>query len=150
MYAATADNCYQEDGRIREVLALIEVLAYGKEASRSELALRDEFQTSPRSATSWVALAESHPEFFRVREEIAGSSKLATKRLVSLVRRCVQSSTPVDGATEEPLPVESVDELMEKAVSIHDRQRWVWTKPAFLALISAAASILTAVLAPTA
>ncbi len=43
MHFADTNDSYQTDGRIHNVLALIQVLAYGKEPSQSELGLRHEF-----------------------------------------------------------------------------------------------------------
>ncbi len=69
-------DIYLKNGRLPEVLALIQVLAYDKITNRSEQGLSDELQSSPSRESTWVDLAKHHPEFFRVREgkEIDGSS----------------------------------------------------------------------------
>ena len=59
---------YLKDGRLGDVLALIQVLALDKSALRSEAGLQEELQGKPSSATEWRAVANEHPEFFRVRQ----------------------------------------------------------------------------------
>jgi len=60
---------YLLPGRVADVLALLQVLAMDEHAHRSENGLTSELQGPPRSAKSWSALAQKHPEFFRVNPE---------------------------------------------------------------------------------
>lgn len=58
---------YTDPNRLGDVMALIQVLALGRLAIRSEKELRDRLQGKPTSkATTWGSLAENHREFFRV------------------------------------------------------------------------------------
>src|SRR5574340_832194 len=78
---------YLMRGRLADVLALIQVLALDEHAHRCDDGLNSELQGSPRSADSWPAIAEQHPEFFRV-------APSGTNR-VSLVARHVRAPTGV-------------------------------------------------------
>lgn len=85
-------KAYIKGSRLSEVLALIQVLAYDKITSRSETGLSKELQNKPSTATSWVTLANQHPEFFRVKEGEDDDGK--KKDLVSLVSRFVLQKHP--------------------------------------------------------
>ncbi|MEH0020731.1 MAG: hypothetical protein V6Z89_13810 [Desulfobacter sp.] len=136
---------YLREGRLPEVLALIQVLAYDKITNRSEQGLAKELQSKPVSAESWVDLAKQHPEFFRVRqgedEENGGK-----KDLVSLISRFVLKK--ISGSNNRPmLAADIVNKLMEIGIEIHDRQvlqrdRWKLYTPIIVAVIAAAVKIL--------
>jgi len=53
--------------RLQDVLALIQVLGLNEHSHRSDEGLVEELSGAPRSEASWIAAAEDHPEFFRVR-----------------------------------------------------------------------------------
>jgi hypothetical protein len=59
-------SSYLKNGRLADVLALIQVLALDKHSHRSEDGLRDELDGPPHSAVDWEELAAEHREFFRV------------------------------------------------------------------------------------
>jgi hypothetical protein len=110
---------YLADGRLSDVLALIQVLALDPSAHRSESGLRSELQGQPRSADTWGELAKDHQEFFRVSAD--------GEHHVSLVARHV---TARDALGERgPLQADYASELLRLAVDMHDRevrrsQRW--------------------------
>lgn len=137
---------YVKPGRLADVLALIQVLAYDRETDRSEEALRQELQRRPGTAASWIDLARAHPEFFRVR----GAERLETSR-ISLISRCVlDSEERADGEnTRQPLEAEVVTTLMEMAIQLHDKQaahreRWTTFIPALSVLLAVIGLLVTA------
>lgn len=104
-------SSYLAVGRLADVLALIQVLALDAKTHRSEKGLASELQGPPRSAENWPALAEKHPEFFRVRPE--------GEHRVSLIARHV-------GEREDEgiprLPSDYTSKLLQLAMELHDRE----------------------------
>lgn len=125
-------SSYLAEGRLADVLALIQVLAVDEHAHRSEEGLASELQGPPRSAEKWSQLAERHPEFFRVR--------LTGEHRVSLVARHV---APRQEDACPPLSRDYTSKLLQLAVELHDRelrraQGWhVWV-PVIVALTAGA------------
>ncbi|MEM5480269.1 hypothetical protein WNY97_10600 [Pseudoalteromonas fuliginea] len=136
---------YLKEHRLGEVIALIQVLAFHRNTSRSEEGLIEELKLIPRSANSWVELSKSHPELFRVRDEEDKINR------VSLVSRYVASYEAKNGKKiRERLEPSLVQKLIEVAIEIHDRQvsnfeRWKVIVPLLVACISATA-VITATL----
>lgn len=127
---------YLMEGRLADVLALIQVLALDEHAHRSEEGLAYELQVRPRSAESWAKVAEQHPEFCRV---------LASgKHRISLVARHV---SPRLDNRRPPLASDYTSKLLQLAVELHDRevrrsQRWhVWI-PVIVALSAGIVTLL--------
>jgi len=77
---------YTKHGRLADVLALIQVLAFDPHTHRSEAHVIDKEIGTPCSAKGWVELAKEHPEMFRVSDE--------AKRPLSLIARHVQPVIP--------------------------------------------------------
>jgi len=126
------NNKYLKDGRLEDVLALLQVLALDKKSHRSEKGLKKELQASPSSSESWLQLAKEHQEFFRVVE--------GKKHPVSLVTRHV--SEEVDDK-RPPLSPEHTQALLNSAIELHDRQirrnqRWTVMIPIWVAVIGGA------------
>ena len=125
-------SSYLTEGRLADVLALIQVLALDEHAHRSEEGLTSELQGPPRSAETWLQVAERHREFFR-------ASPTGEHR-VSLVARHVATRNE-EG--RPPLPSDYASKLMQLAVELHDRelrrsQGWhVWV-PLIVALTAGA------------
>lgn len=122
-------NKYLIDGRLEDVLALIQVLALDNDSHRSEAGLQSELPERPNSAQSWVDLAKQHQEFFRVVE--------SKNHPVSLVTRHVADEA---GAKRPPLSPEHTQALLNAAIELHDRQlrrsqRWTVLIPIWAALI---------------
>jgi hypothetical protein len=120
---------YTKTGRLADVLALIQVLAFDENTHRSIAGIQEELQTSPTSGESWSSVAGEHPEFFRVRKE--------AKRPLSLVARHV---LPEDIEGRRPISPELAHRLLETAIDLHDRQvsaaeRWKSFVPLWSALI---------------
>lgn len=120
---------YLVSGRLPDVLALIQVLALDEKTHRTEEGLRSELQGMPQSAASWTEVAQSHPEFFRVRSEATHP--------VSLVARHV---VPEDATGFRLLPPEFIGRLLGAAIDLHDRQvklaeRWIYLIPLWVALV---------------
>ncbi|MBN9085853.1 MAG: hypothetical protein J0J01_03000 [Reyranella sp.] len=114
-------SSYVVNGRLSDVLALIQVLALDKHAHRSAEGLARGLQGPPGSASSWSDVAEKHPEFFRLS---SGTNR------VSLVARHVTPREADD--SRKPLDADYTATLLELAVELHDREvkraeRWqVW------------------------
>ncbi|WP_124407746.1 hypothetical protein [Pseudomonas sp. R4-39-08] len=138
-------SSYLADARLGEVIALIQVLAYDRNTSRSEEGLRVELKAKPESSASWIELGKSHPELFRVREELGKTSR------VSLVSRYVSPHITENGKKiRAPLDVSIVNKLIEVAIEIHDRQkirseRWLAVVPIVVAIIIAGATVAAAI-----
>jgi hypothetical protein len=134
---------YLKEGRLPDVLALIQVLALDSSTHRSEAGkaekikgLQGELQGTPASAATWTKVAEEHPEFFRV--------NLEKDSAVSLVGRHV---TPKNADGVRVLAPEFIGKLMELAVDLHDRQvklaeRWVYLMPILAASIAALSAFI--------
>ena len=112
MVRREGERLYLKEHRLADVLALIQVLAFDRHAHRSEEGLKAEIQKPPRSATTWGAVAEEHPEFFRV--------VLSEEHGVSLLARHV-TRRGADGK-HPTLSGEHVDSLLKAAIEMHDRQ----------------------------
>lgn len=131
-----SERPYTKDGRLADVLALIQVLALDKSTYRSEDGITAKELVKPSSAESVVVLATEHPEFFRVNP--------AREHCISLLARHVQPKDPVQD-TRLPLTSEFTRMLMEVAVDLHDRQVAAaeWWKT-WVPLVSALAAALIA------
>lgn len=146
MSSSNKRSSYLADARLGEVIALIQVLAYDRNTSRSEAGIKDELKGKPDSATSWVDLAKSHPELFRVRDEPEEISR------ISLVSRYVLPHVVENNKKiRAPLDVSVVNKLIEVSIEIHDRQksrseRWLAVIPIVVAIILAGATVATAIL----
>ena len=141
-------SSYLETGRLGEVLALIQVLAYDKDTVRREKGIADELQSTPFSADSWIELAECHPEFFRVRARGGEGEKRA-----ALIARYLlpYEHTDNDKDKRPRLDSSAVNQLMQIAIELHDRQvnrkqQWKLRMPLIVAIITAAAAIVAAVI----
>lgn len=128
---------YLKPGRLADVLALIQVLAFDKSAHRSEAGLQEELQGIPASATDWRELAREHPEFFRVRQ--------SGDHVVSLTARHV---LPEDAESRRPqLDAGFTHRLVQTAIDLHDRElkraeRWNFLIPAAIAALTSIVVIL--------
>jgi len=125
---------YCKQGRLADVLTLIQVLAYCPTSRRTEEGLHLTLASVPQTATSWLLLAAEHPEFFRVRSNVE-------KPIVSLVSRFVQQPEIATSGEEHhpPLSPEISNNLMGLAVELHDRElrrseRWQVYMPLVVAL----------------
>ena len=139
---------YKLTGRLQDVVALIQVLAYSPRTRRTEDGLMEELKRKPASSKSWIEMAKQHCEFFRIREEQGKNSH------VSLIARNAQESVvDADGDSVKPLlSTDVANKLMELAVQLHEmelRRADFWKAtvvPLFVAVIVAAASVTAAVI----
>ena len=132
------NNKYLKEGRLEDVLALIQVLALDKDSHRSEEGLKSELPARPSSSESWLQLAKEHQEFFRVVE--------GKKHPVSLVIRHVSEEA---GEKRPPLSPEHTQALLNSAIELHDRQirrsqRWTVLIPIWVAVIGGAVAVFKA------
>lgn len=143
-------SSYLTDGRLADVMTLIQILAFDPSARRSSEGLKKQLSRSPLSATTWADLAHLHPEFFRVLE-----GKEGQRESVSLVARFVlpDEPSPKDGELKTPpLSPDVANALMNLAVQLHDREiqrqdRWkTVVVPVVVAVIAAATSIVGAII----
>ena len=140
---------YLGEGRLSDVLALIQTLAYSPKTRRTDDGLRNELQRVPQSEATWISLAGQHPEFFRVKPEKDGK-----RAHVSLIARVVQEQEErEDGDGMHPLLSPDVaNKLMELSIELHDRQlrrkeRWLSVAlPLLVGVIAASASISGAII----
>ncbi len=143
-----AITSYLQPGRLADVLALIQVLAYDRDSYRSEDGLNSELQRRPSAGGSWMAVAKQHPEFFRVRDEQDREPRVA------LLARYVLDHQQLPGGEEKrpPLDVSVANKLMELAIQLHDKQlerknRWKMTVlPMAVVVIAAGASVTAAII----
>jgi hypothetical protein len=102
---------YANPDRLADVMAMIQVLALHKYRHRSDKGLRAEMQGPPRSASTWIDVAQQHPEFFRVDDKVRlGVSLVATHVL------------PKNEEDKRELPAGFVAVLLKTAIELHDRQ----------------------------
>lgn len=130
------DSKYLKDSRLEDVLALLQVLALDKDSHRSESGLNAELSDKPKSAETWLTLAQEHQEFFRVVE--------SKKYPISLVLRHV--SDP-EKDKRPPLSPEQAQSLLNTAIELHDRQlkrsqRWTVLIPIWVAAIGALVTLV--------
>ena len=141
-------SSYMQDGRLADVLALIQVLAYDRSAYRTESGLDEELQRKPQTGGTWMQLAREHPEFFRVRNEPSKEHRVAI-----LARYVLDREALSDGDFKHPpLDATVANKLMELAVGLHDKQLARKTQfvsvvlPMLVAVIAASASITSAII----
>ncbi len=132
------NNKYLREGRLEDVMALIQVLALDKDSHRSEEGLKSELPASPSSSESWLQLAKEHHEFFRVVER--------KNNPISLVTRHVSEDA---GEKRPPLSPEHTQALLNSAIELHDRQirrsqRWTVLIPIWVAVIGGAVAAFKA------
>lgn len=142
-------NPYAKDGRLQNVLALIQVLAFSPKTRRTEEGLMIELKRSPSDgATSWIDLAKEHSEFFRVKEEAGKPTHVSL-----IARNAQQSVADEDGDLSKPLLTSDVaNKLMEFAVELHDkemRRKDFWRTvviPLVVSVVAATAAVTSAVI----
>lgn len=142
---------YLIDGRLPDVLALIQVLALSPKTRRSEDGLNTELQGKPTSADSWIEIGSQHREFFRVKPT-------GPKRAhVSLIARNAQETVErEDGDEIRPLlPPDTTAKLMQLAIDLHAKEvqrSEAWKTviiPITIAVLAAVASISAAFVSAT-
>lgn len=148
MLTSPSPALYLKAGRLADVLALVQVLAYGEFAKRTDDGLIKQLRRAPVTAPTWTELGMQHPELFRVLEAEKHSSGQQT---VALIARFLQQG--IESQSDEPpksppLTADVTSKLMELAIHLHDRevQRKDWWKsvvvPIAVALITAVATIV--------
>ncbi len=147
---------YLKPGRLSDILALIQILAYDKLAKRTHEGLKAQLRRDPLTASTWTEIGQQHPELFRVLEAEKHSSGQET---VTLIARFVQEGIPSDNASEQPksppLSPEQTSNLIDLAIQLHDREvqrrdRWKTViVPMVVAIIAAGASIVGAIISTT-
>jgi hypothetical protein len=60
---------YTSTGRLADVIALIQLLAFAPHTRRSEQGITEQLKGKPQSADSWLNIGQQHSEFFRVSSE---------------------------------------------------------------------------------
>jgi hypothetical protein len=130
-------RAYLGDGRLEDVMALIQLLGLAADVQRTEKSIQGErgLMSKPQSADSWTTIARIHCEFFRVYPSTGEDGPV-----ISLVSRRLLS--PED---RKAFPPEFVKGLMESAIRLHENQlqrqqilRVAWVGGALLALSSMA------------
>ena len=124
---------YTEPGQLQDVLALIQVLAFAPQPSRTVVQLTDALRTTPSS----VEVAGLHPEFFRVWGQNRDQVALASRHVAE------------GGPGQAGFPADFAQHLMRTAIEIHDREarrrdRWALYLPLVIAIVGALGSAATA------
>ncbi len=138
---------YLKENRLQEVIGLIQVLAYDKNTSRSEVGLQDDLGYNPISAKSWLEVVSMHPEFFRIWPE-----ESQTKRTALVSRYVLDYEKRGDGEEKRPiLSPDQVSRLIDIAIQMHDKQvtrskKWQTFIPLISVIIVATASIVVALI----
>lgn len=146
-----ANQFYLKQGRLQDVLALIQILAFRGDSSHwTEDSLMKEIRKAkPTSADSWIQIGRDHPEFFRVREPESMQEEV---EVALLMRYGVAHEKNDRGARVRPkLAVESTSILFELAKKLNDNQwsdhaqrrenKVKWVIAAFAALASFAGAV---------
>lgn len=108
---------YLQEGRLADVLSLIQLLAFDESGYRSEEGMVAGLGREPISATSWTEIAGAHPEFFRVRREEGRTVRAA------LIIRYIVARIEIDGEDRRPpLTPEFVSNFFQLAINLHDKQ----------------------------
>lgn len=146
-------SLYLEPGRLSDVLALIQVLAYNKFAKRTHEGLVAQLRRAPLTASTWVEIGNQHPELFRVLEAEQHHSNQDTVTLIArFVQEGVPSEVPGEPSKSLPLSPDTTGKLMDLAIQLHDREvqrrdRWKSVLvPTFVAIIAAVASVTGAII----
>lgn len=102
-------NRYLKAGRLEDILFLIQYLGLGESYKLERGSKADGVTTRSSSDGLWVTVARDHPEFFRVTD----------KDSVVLAMRYYQR----DGTgNPPPLTVQVVQQLVENAIALQERQ----------------------------
>ena len=107
------DSQYLIPDRLADVIRILVVLAVDKHSFRSEVGLEGILRGKPKSAISWLELANEHPEFFRFNKE---------QTSIVLLIRFLQKVDVTEGELREPLTVEQTEKLVDQAIALHDKQ----------------------------
>lgn len=141
-------NSYLKEGRLYEIIGLIQILAFDKDTSRSEEGIAYRLAKKPTSGTTWIQIASEHPELFRVRFE-----NDRTKRASLISRYVLKYEEHIDHpkGKRPPLDPNLVTKLIDTAIELHDRQlqrkeRWKVVIPMIVAIIAALAAIVSALI----
>src|SRR5262245_61293953 len=111
-------SSYIVDGRLADVLTLIQILAFDTAARRSAAAIQEQLDSQPLSASTWQEFAKQHPEFFRVYTD-----KETLKTSISLIARFALKPVPAEVGGQTPiLDSDVTNDLMNLAVQLHDRE----------------------------
>ncbi len=142
---AARDRGYLSEGRLQEVLALIQILGFGAKRSLTpqRICIILQYVTinqapSAERMAHWVRVSGAHPEFFRVS---------GTTPSISL---CARFAAGRDRETRTLTP-EVVERLMQTAIDLHDREakrrdRIAMYFPLMIAIIGALGSLATAII----
>jgi len=144
-------SLYLKPGRLSDVLALVQVLAYGELAKQTDAGLMNQLRRGPLTADTWTNIGRQHPELFRVLEAEAHASKQET---VALISRLFQPALPGPDVPPKstPLTPDVTSNLIELAIELYDREvqrrdRWKSVMvPMIVAVVAAAASVTGAVI----
>ena len=146
-------SLYLKPGRLSDVLALVQVLAYDKFAKRTHAGLTAGLRKGPLTADTWIDIGTQHPELFRVLEGERHHSGQDTVALITrLFQEPVAPAIPEDPPKSPPLSPDQTGKLMDLAIQLHDREvqrrdRWkTVVVPTVVAVIAAGASIVAAVI----
>jgi hypothetical protein len=119
MELSDADNPYLKPGRLADVFALIQLLAFERKSGYLwEASILDIMDRPPSGGGTWIRVAQEHQEFFRVRD-VADTPNRAQR--AGLLVRYLVGKNEVE-RVRKPTDAELVTKLIEIAMDLHDRQ----------------------------
>ncbi|MCR5863553.1 hypothetical protein LRS05_16130 [Flavobacterium sp. J372] len=130
---------YLQEGRLADIIALIQVLALDKRGHRGENGLREELNGKPKSAESWTNIAISHPEFFRADQTVEYGISLIARHVIDRNEKGVRD-----------VPLELIKKLIEIAIELHDRQkeradRWKIWLPVIVVIVAGLINVIVTI-----
>ncbi|MEK7137690.1 MAG: N-carbamoyl-L-amino acid amidohydrolase [Patescibacteria group bacterium] len=142
--------------RLADVVAMLQVMGTYKFASREIDKWGESLGRPPLSAESWRKVFEEHPEFFRLRDDLASLVwRRASERVYDTVTGKEITKVEADALSEEarkklsraPLSPEQVTSLIEVAIklqtqAISRRQELRWWVPVLVGAIGIAIGAL--------
>ena len=153
MSDAPSTSLYLKPGRLSDILALVQVLAYGELAKQTHAGLMSHLRRIPLTADTWTDIGRQHPELFRVLEAEDHASKQET---VALISRLFQPALHAEASDvppkSMPLTPDVTSKLIEFAIELYDREvqrrdRWKSVMvPMIVAIVAAGASVTSAVI----
>lgn len=130
---------YTKAHRLSDVIRLITVLAIDKYSFRNIQNLEAAIRGKPLSATSWLEIANIHPEFFRLNGDNTS---------IALLLRSYLPTKEDD--SREPLSITETQNLIEVAISLHDKEIELFQRnshffPLIVAMIALLGVIFTSI-----
>ena len=114
-------TCYLKPGRLADVIALIQLLAFDPKGYPSAVRMRRRLGRAPLSASTWLEIAKDHPEFFRARTKEEDPDR--KERAALIIRYVIGKIEDEKGEkARPPLQPAMASNLFEMAADLHAKQ----------------------------